>query len=187
MTNNGETDYYGYSIEWSGSYKKHFFNANVAWTETKNNGLIDYTANPEDEAEFIYYNGQIMTLAEMYEHDARQNYAAPFRASASWTAAWFNNALITNAKLYYRSKYEYLTDTRDNYEDGDGNKYDIYDVEEMKHLTTVDLNATYHFLKYKQHNASLDLRISNLFNEVTGSESNYQIGRSFWLGLNYTM
>ena len=187
MTNNGESDYYGYSIEWSGNYKKHFFNANVTWSETKNNGLVDYTADPEDETELVYYKGQIMTMADMYEDDARQNYAAPFRASASWSALWFDDVLMTNATLYYRGKYEYLTDTKKNYTDTDGSKYDIYDVEEQKAKTTVDLNATYHFLKYKQHNASIDLRIKNLFDEVNGSESNYQIGRSFWVGLNYSM
>lgn len=187
MTNNGETDYYGYSIEWSGHYETHFFNANVTWSETKNNGLVDYSSDPEDETEYVYYHGQVMTLADMYEHDARQNYAAPFRASASWSTFWFDRALMTNATLYYRGKYEYLTDTTENYTDSDGNRYDIYDVEERKAITTVDLNATYRFLKYKQHNASLDIRVKNLFDEVEESESSYQIGRSFWLGLNYSM
>ncbi|WP_432468710.1 TonB-dependent receptor plug domain-containing protein [Agarivorans sp. Z349TD_8] len=187
MTNNGSTDYEGYSIEWSGHYKKHFFNANVTWSETKNNGLIDYSTDPEDEAELVYYKGQIMTMSDMYEDDARQNYAAPFRASVSWSTLWFDDALMTSATVYHRGKYEYLTDTRANYVDADGNKYDIYGEQEKKAKTTVDLNATYRFLKYKQHNASIDLRIKNLLDNVEGSESNYQIGRSFWLGLNYSM
>lgn len=187
MTNKGESDYYGHSIEWSGNYKTHFFNANMTWSETKNNGLVDYTANPEDEAELVYYDGRVMTMAEMYEHDARQNYAAPFRASASWSALWFDDLLMTNATVYYRGKYEYLNDTIDNYTASDGSKYDIYAVEERKAITTFDVNTTYHLLKYNQHNVSIDLRIKNLFDEVEGSESNYQIGRSFWVGLNYSM
>lgn len=187
MTNNGETDYYGYSIEWSGNYKKHFFNANVTWSETKNNGLVDYSSDTEDETEYVYYSGQVMTLADLYEQDARQNYAAPFRASVSWSAMWFDDALMTNTTLYYRGKYEYLDDTGENYTDESGNKYDIYGEEEVKAVTSVDFNATYQFLQYKQHNASIDLRIKNLLDDVSGSTSNYQIGRSYWIGLNYSM
>lgn len=187
MTNNGKTDYYGYSMEWTGHYKKHAFNANITWSETKNNGLVDYFSNAEDETEYVYYAGQIMTRADMYEHDARQNYAAPVRASVSWSTLWFNDSLMTNTTLYYRGQYEYLDDTGDNYKDENGKKYDMYDVETVKSLTTVDLNATYYFLKSEQHKASIDLRIKNVFDEVTGSTSNYQIGRSFWIGLHYSM
>ncbi|CAH0528910.1 TonB-dependent receptor plug domain-containing protein [Vibrio hippocampi] len=187
MTNNGETEYIGYSIEWSGRFEKHFFNANVTWSETKNNGLIDYSSDPEDEAELIYYKGQITSMADMWEDDARQNYAAPFRASVSWSSMWFDDRLMTNATLYHRGSYEYLDDTGDNYYDEDGSRYDIYDVEKASSVTSVDLNATYQFLKYGQHNAFVDVKVKNLFSDVSGSATNYQIGRTYWIGLQYSM
>ena len=186
MTNDGKTDYLGYSIEWSGNYDKHFFNANVTWSETKNNGLVDYHANSEDETEYVYYNGQIMTLADMYEHDARQNFAAPLRASISWSTSWLEEKLVTHASLYYRSTYEFLDDTGENYTDTDGKRYDIYAKEESGSMTGVDLNAKYRLFERNGHAATVDVRVKNLFDKVNRSDTNYQMGRSFWVGLNYS-
>lgn len=185
MSNDGETDYLGYALEWSGNYKSHFFNANVAWSETQTNGAVDYTYEADDKNELVYYNERVMTMAELREHDARQNFAAPLKASLNWSTDWFNGNLITDASLNYRGKYEYLTDSRRNHTDSDGNTYDIYEETNIASLTTVDTNLKYHFLNQNTHNASIDFRIKNIFDRVTGNTSNYQIGRSFWLGLNY--
>lgn len=185
MSNDGETDYLGYALEWSGSYKSHFFNANVVWSETRTNGAVDYTYEADDQNELVYYSNAIMSMADLREQDARQNFAAPFKASVNWATGWLNGNLITDTSLNYRGKYEYLTDSRENYTDNEGNTYDIYEDTNTGSLTTVDTNIKYYFLNKNIHNASVDFRIKNIFDRVTGNTSNYQIGRSFWLGLNY--
>ncbi|MGP9680131.1 hypothetical protein ACT3TC_16020, partial [Halomonas sp. AOP27-A1-41] len=185
MSNDGETDYLGYALEWSGSYKSHFFNANVVWSETRTNGAVDYTYEADDQNELVYYSNAIMSMADLREQDARQNFAAPFKASVNWATGWLNGNLITDTSLNYRGKYEYLTDSRESYTDNEGNTYDIYEDTNTGSLMTVDTNIKYYFLNKNIHNASVDFRIKNIFDRVTGNTSNYQIGRSFWLGLNY--
>lgn len=195
LTNEGKTDYRGLSLEWSGHYNNHRFNANVTWSKTKTlNGIIDYgdTFDPDERNSIlVYYEGHLVSLSEIDKISERQNYAAPLRASISWSADWLDNRLLTYAAVQYRGQYDTLANTEEKI-DIDGNKYDIYDKITRKAFTSVDLNLSYKLISTKKHQASVDLRISNLLNDFPYTDTNptdpdpYQLGRSYWLYLTYT-
>ncbi len=190
--NDGETDYIGYAVEWSGSYENHRFNANITWSETKSNGQEDYFdyVDPEDENDYLYYSGSLITMSELYDIQGRQNFASPWRAAVSWSANWFNERLLTHAALHYRGAYEYLGRTGEEIK-VDGTDYDVYEKLERKAFTTVDLNTKYLFWDAPDSKATLDLRVTNLFNKLphtdTTAGKRYQMGRAYWVGLSYTL
>ena len=187
MENNGKTDYIGYAIEWSGNYKRrHFFNASVSISETKNYGLLDYSSDSEKEDELVYYNGQVITYKEMYEDDARQNFAAPLKASIGWSASWFSNTLTTHADLNFRGRYKYFQDTKKDYSGDDCDRCDIYAKEKDASVTTVNLKTNYRFWQQQQSVASVELKIKNLLNKAVRLPSSYTTGRSVWASFQYT-
>ncbi len=192
MTNDGKSDYMGYAIEWSGSYKNHFFNANVTWSETSNNGHVDYfdQIDPSEAEEKVWYDGRLITMEEFYKIQGRQNFAAPFRASVSWSGNWLNNRLLTHAVVHYRGAYKSLKKTGDE-ENVDGTDYDVYGIVKRKDFTTVDLNTKYLFIDHTDYQATVELKVKNLFDKLphtdTQSKQRYQKGRSYWIGLTYTM
>lgn len=175
-------------MEWSGQHENHSFNANVTWSRTRSYGVgntyFDYT----DPSEQIYYQGQLISMDELYEQNTRSNYAAPIRASVGWTAMWFVDKLMTNATVNYRGAYDYLGDTDEDIEI-DGTNYDVYAQQTLKSFTTLNMNTRYQLFRYMNQSASVDMRVTNVFNAFpetqSSSSSSYLLGRSWWLGVNY--
>ncbi|MET4693138.1 TonB-dependent receptor plug domain-containing protein [Endozoicomonas lisbonensis] len=192
MANDGATDYIGHSIEWSGSYDNHFFNANVTWSETKNKGQSDYFdfVDPEDDNNYVYYRGEIISLSELHDIEGRQNFAAPFRARVSWSTNWFDESLMTHVSATHRGAYTHINKTRDTIEIDD-TEYDMYEKTKKKAFTTVDLNSRYRLIKTADYEASVEVKIRNLFNNLphttTTSGKRYQMGRAYWVGLNFSI
>ncbi|MGO1298953.1 MAG: hypothetical protein ACTMIA_16925, partial [Vibrio sp.] len=188
LTNDGKTDYYGYSLEWQGKYNNHYFSANATWSETKNYGYTTYLSAQDNVDEEVYYHGAPMSKDELFAQNSRDNYAAPITATVSWSSVWLNNDLHTSMTLYYQGKYENLSDTGDNYESEDGTKYDIYDEVEDKSLTTLNLSASYRLYHQQNHQAIVTLRMKNVLDEVNDDYgSSYLKGRAYWLGFSYEM
>ena len=192
MANKGATDYTGYSIEWSSSYDNHFFNANATWSETKNNGHTHYfeTVDPDDKSSYVYYNGKIISMSELYNIEGRQNFAAPFRAHISWSTNWFDESLMTYVGATYRGAYTHLGKTKETKE-VDGVEYDVYDKQKRKSFTTVDLNSRYRLIKTADYEASVEFKVNNLLNNLphttTSSGKRYQMGRAYWVGVNFSI
>ncbi|MGX9461979.1 TonB-dependent receptor plug domain-containing protein [Shewanella sp. A14] len=192
LTNDGETEYKGVSLEWSGRYENHFFNANATWSETVDVGGVsdfDSSFDPvEDDFDFVYYDGRIISMSEVYDISGRQNYAAPIKLSASWGANWLSDRLTTYVSVHYRGEYQALSDTNDNI-DIDNEAYDIYAEVTRKAYTEVDLNVSYKVLDSANHNATIEAKVNNLFEALphtdTSSSNPYQKGRSFWVYLKY--
>lgn len=187
LTNDGKTDYYGYSVEWQGAYDNHAFSANVTWSKTKTFGYSTYLESQDNVDDVVYYHGKTISRSELFSMSSRDNFAAPIKATVAWNARWLNGDLHTGAQLYYLGKYESLSDTGDNYEDAGGSRYDIYDEVEDKALTTIYLNASYRVFNKDNHQALVTLRIDNLLDETTGINADYQMGRAYWLGFSYEM
>ncbi|MEZ6000876.1 hypothetical protein [Hyphomonas sp.] len=192
-SNEGKTDYVGLSAEWVGTWRNTSFTLNAAWSETYNNaddeGLYFDEYDPEELLlDLIYYQGQIMPLAQLQDEAYRENFATPFTANAAVRSTWLNEALDTTFWLYWKDAYETIGDTGEN-ETIDGSSYDVYDIVTRKASLRADLNATYTIPKFSRGRVQLEARVSNLFNtlphpDVTSSNP-YQLGRAVWLGINY--
>ncbi|SDH73050.1 Outer membrane receptor proteins, mostly Fe transport [Vibrio xiamenensis] len=185
LENGGGTDYLGYSIEWTGQYANHAFGLDATWSTTYTHGHTNYMSTDDDETEEVYYQGSVTTKSDMYKDDVRDNYAAPFVAKASWQASWFKKRLLTSTLVKYQSGYKTLEDTGDNI-DIDGSTYDIWEFETTSPIITVDFNTQYRFLDYQKQQASIGLKVSNLFDYVPDDYAeDYVIGRSYWVNFSY--
>ena len=192
-SNKGKTDYTGLSAEWAGTWKNSSLTLNAAWSETYNNaddlGTYFDRFDAEDLLEdMIYYQGQIISLAQLQDEAYRENFATPFTANAAVRSTWLDKALDTTLWLYWKDEYETIGDTGEN-EIVDGASYDVYDKLTRKASLRVDLNAAYTLPNFQRGRVQLEARVSNLFNELPyadiSSSNPYQRGRSLWLGINY--
>jgi hypothetical protein len=189
LTNDGRSDYKGLALEWDARYQHHSFNANVLWSETKTFGSGTTYFSYDDPEELIYYQGDVIDMNELYDINARSNYAAPLKASIGWTSKW-TERWMTNFTWNYRGSYSYIGNS-DKQIDISGTKYDIYEQSTLPSFVTVNFNTRYTFFKHQNQSASVDVRVTNLFNtiplvESTSSSTSYRLGRSVWLGVNYT-
>lgn len=193
-TNAGKTDYIGASAEWSASWRNHAITFNANWSETRNNSefFSDYFDQLDYEdmlGDLVIYNDAIISLAELQAIANQSNFATPFTANASLVSHWFNDALTTTLWLNWRGEYDTLADTGVN-ETRDGTRYDVYDVVTRDPYLETDLNIDYLFPQTGYGRLGMEVRISNLFNELPhtsfSADDPWQRGRSVWLGVNYT-
>ena len=189
MENEGKSDYLAYTLEWSGGFEHHRFNANVTWSETHYFGQKTYTGY-EDTSDEVYYKGSVMTTDEINELSDIDNYAAPIKASIGWSADWFNRRLVTNTKVNYRGSYSYIGDSQENIEI-DSSTYDVYEDLKKESFLTMDLNLLYKLINSEKQQLNLKASVKNVFdsspNATTSEGKRYQTGRTLWLGFNYAM
>tara|TARA_X000000950_G_scaffold285152_1_gene390183 strand:+ start:5401 stop:7923 length:2523 start_codon:yes stop_codon:yes gene_type:complete len=193
-SNEGETDYLGISAEWTGSWRNHSFTLNAAWSETVNNaddlGTYFDGYDAEDLAtDFILFQGNIISLAELQDEAYRENFATPLTLNAAVRSSWLSDKLDTTVWFYWKDEYETIGDTGVN-EAVDGTNYDVYDYVTREASLRVDLNASYELPDFGTgHQVELEARVSNLFSELpytdVSSSVPYQRGRSIWLGVNW--
>jgi hypothetical protein len=192
-SNEGKTDYVGLSAEWSGTWRNSAITLNAAWSETYNNaddlGVYFDVYDAEDLTDdFVLYQGQIISVAELQNEGLRENFATPVTANAAIRSSWFEKALDTTLWLYWKGEYETLGDTGKN-ETVDGTRYDVFDKITRKSSLRVDLNAAYTIPEFERGRIQIEAKVSNLFNELpytdVSTTTPYQRGRSIWLGLNW--
>ncbi|WPC75154.1 TonB-dependent receptor [Vibrio porteresiae] len=189
MTNEGKSDYRGYTIKWNGGIEHHKFGMGLTWSETKSYGQSDYTDIVSD-VDTVYYHGDLVTNSELYSSAAANNFAAPITAKLSWTADWFSERLVTNTELRYRHRYSAIGDTKENITI-DGSSYDVYDEIERPSFTSVNMKILYKLIKQQDQQLNVTAEITNVFNRIpytdTTASNRYQIGRQVWIGFNYYM
>ncbi|MFW6300260.1 MAG: hypothetical protein ACOC20_05005 [Oceanicaulis sp.] len=194
-SNAGATDYLGLSGEWVSSWSNHTLTLNANWSETTNrfrspNAGTYFSRLDEEElaTDFVFFNGEIVSLAEIQRIAEREDFATPFEANASVQSSWLDDTLRTTLWLYYRGEYETIVDTFVN-QTIKGEVYDVFDVATRDASLRSDFNVAYALPQTKFGAVELEVRVSNVFNELpntdTGRGSPYQRGRSVWLGLNY--
>ena len=192
-TNEGAKDYVGISAEWVGSWRNHTLSTNVHWEDltsrSANAGGYFDILDPEGLAtDFILYNGEIISMAELETIRIQEDYATPLEANISLQSSWLSDTLSTTLWLYYRGEYEIIDDTGVN-EVVDGVRYDLFDTVTRDASLWTNFNVTYSLPETDFGQVDLQVRVSNLFNDLPNTDYSstnpYQQGRSIWFGLNY--
>lgn len=194
LGNDGKTRYRGLSAEWTRQMGRHAFSLNGSISDTSDNMADDSYNSDADDAEYgdeaIYYKGQVRSLLSVLTESQRLNYAAPALANADWSAEWWKGRVRTNLNARWRSGYDTVGETSQT-QTVDGVRYAVWDDVRYKSTTTFNASVQAQLVKTAAGTASLDVRITNLFDTlpqtVTASSTSqpFRLGRSFWVGVNY--
>ena len=192
VTNDGSSIYRGVSMEWVRTFgANHTLALNVNYSETETDN-VDYLTTIDDleaEDDRIYFQGDIVSLAEILDMNSRLDHASPFIANASWTALWFEGRLTTNLNFRYRNGFDRIEETNV-YERIDGVRYEIYETKHYSDSFDLDVNAKLDLARTKYGTLALDLRLSNMLNRIPSKDyvsatHAYQFGRQAWIGVTY--
>ncbi len=184
LNNNGETDYRGVSLEWSGGIENHRLTANVTWSETRTLGSDFSTTTDIDDLQsnYIYYNGSVMSEYDLYLLEDPENYAAPIQARMSLTSTWWDKRILTMLSARYRGEYSTIDETGTTIE-VNGTDYEVYEKDTVNGYVELDFNAQIQAWRTNSTKTTLEVRVTNLLNEDPYTySSTYRKGRSFWVG-----
>lgn len=188
-SNDGDSEYLGGSLEYLRTIGRHSFTVSTSFSKNKTTAVTEYDV--EDELELgstqVVYDGRLVSLLDLARENDKLDFASPFVANLDWNARWLGDRLDVSAGVRYRGGFERIEDTGVN-QRIDNVNYDVFGVVKYDPSIDVDLNATYDLIKRDGHQATVEARISNLFdtvpyNNIGFTTNPYQIGRVVWLGL----
>ncbi|NKF49125.1 TonB-dependent receptor [Shewanella sp. WXL01] len=211
QVNKGESEQKRISLSWNGQYKDHSFWANTSWSQTETtqdsyDGDIDDT--PQDqivahETTIINAEGKeetVYTAVSLDDLDRiAANYARPWVVNMGWTAKWTDDLQTTLTAKYTQgytsvaatSNVHYFDDITVENESGELIPLEatIYREFELDDAILLNASVRYRLPDFHKHRLSLSVDISNLLDSRTYSvlpgNSGVEVGRSFWLGINY--
>jgi hypothetical protein len=188
ITNDGSSTYEGGSLEYVKPWGRHTFSFSTNWSDTKTSANTYFDTPDDDRAgtTMVVFEGQIVSLADLYQENQRRDFATPFMFNADWQSKWFDNRLSVTVGGRYRGEFEQIEGTGV-YQTISGTRYQIYDV--VQYHSSVDLNANLSYaLLQGDYGVTLEARISNLLDKVPDRDATYssqpwQLGRNAWVGL----
>lgn len=178
FNNNGRTDHESYQITWNRAWRNHYLEINGTHQETTTSNL-KYTdmVSIDKTEELIWYNGELLSYGEV----PRKDFNRPTVVNLIYSGQLPFNTKFTNTTKYRDAYYRFKYVRTD-----DGIR--VYEKEKNHSATTTDWRFSYSFLLAGNQNIVLTLDIYNVFNEkayVTYKDDEFEIGRQYWLGMEY--
>lgn len=202
LNNNGESSFRSVQAKWDRSWKNHNLMMNIMWQESKTaQENYDDNYDLEDLDKQVYYNGELIKLVDL----PKNNYNRPITVNLTYTGRFFKKLTISPV-VKYRASYRKVVHTNDavaigtsdefNSETGEYEKLYASEYETKKFDPSVLTDVRFAWTQnvWKDHKITLSLDVSNIFNEkiVNGYSSDdgaiyedYELGRSFWAGVEY--
>jgi hypothetical protein len=194
---------YGYSerytFAWDAQYKNHSFWFNTSQTTNYSN-VDDYDTSPDEVPldELVMYEGELISKADL--DLINENFSRPLMASFGWSTKWLDN-LTTSFTGNYSQGYDTAQPTGGYSETGEVENacsecqstavlVPSYKKYYVKSRTLVNMGLTWQPKLFDEHSLRLRADISNLFDvrtyAIKDNSSGIEVGRQFWLGINYS-
>ncbi|MFK4765264.1 TonB-dependent receptor plug domain-containing protein [Desulfobaculum sp. SPO524] len=186
MTNDGETEYTGYTISYEKMVKNHYFSIGATYSEneTNFNDFLDSSNNDfmaGYDFDKVYYDGELINRDEL----PASNFNRPWVLTFIYSGRFYDKLTFTNTTRYVTGMRAISKDGT--YTDDDGIRYYKYDDKNISDAMTFDWQIDYEAWKYKNQLLTLNLTVTNVFDatSIVDSDGNRLTGRQFWAGMTY--
>lgn len=188
--NLGRTDHQEVTLSWERGWQDHYLMLNGTWQQTET-GNVDFGDLFDEEAlaERVWYDGRILHLWEL----PRSDFNRPWTANLIYEARLPRGLTFTNVTSC-RSGYRSIEDTRDDTDDigvvlPDGEVLDVYELVKNSEDWVFDWKLAWTRPLAQRQELVLTLEVHNVFNEkvpVGGTDEDFELGRHFWAGMEYS-
>jgi len=183
LNNNGRSEYDSLRLKWERHWEKQFLMFNVTYQEsTATNENYDEALENVDLQAQIWYKGDLLYPDEL----PRSDYNRPWVANLIYSVVLPHGFQFTNVANYRRG-YENIQPNGEIINVG-GAEYDIYADFSLPSSLVFDWKIDWTPPQIAEEPLTLSVEIFNVFNEkatVGETIDEYELGRQFWLGLEY--
>ncbi len=187
LNNDGQSEYESMLLSWQKTWEQHYFEINSTWqVSTTSNGVYTDNFDREDARETYWYEGK-----EYYKYEKpKADFNRPTVVNMIYR--WqINEAVNFTNTLKYRGQYWTLryAGTQPSVLNPDQERDPfIYKKVKAKSALTVDWSVNWRVLGIDNYDIIVNLDILNVFNKRNKQGylfNNYDIGRQFWLGIDF--
>lgn len=181
--NNGESRHREVTLSWQRQWTRHYLLLDATWQDSEaSNEDYDDLLRLEELEELVWYNGQVTQRIGL----PRSDYNREWSANLIYRVELPAHFSFTNTTRY-RSGYNAIVDSGDNYELPDGSKIDIYQERSLPSATLFDWALQWHSPLVAHQRLTLTLELFNVFNKkvYTAQTGVYQPGRQLWVEANW--
>lgn len=189
QTNDGRTEYEGYTLKFEKTVDEHYFSLGATYSEQSTN-FTDFTDASNDnffsdfgyDLDQVYYDGELISRDDL----PASNFNRPWVVTFLYSGKFFDKLTFTNTTRYVSSFDTIIKDSRP-YIDEDKNKYYAYSDTSIDDCVTFDWQFDYEAWRHKNQLLTLNLTVNNVFDatSIVDKEGNRMNGRQFWAGLTY--
>ncbi|MBE0502413.1 MAG: hypothetical protein IBX47_13365 [Desulfuromonadales bacterium] len=185
LNNNGKSHYESYRLSWERHWSAQFLSMNIAYaSSTSTHDDYDDILVMDDLNEQIWYDGELLDADELPRNDFNRRWVA----SLLYSVAMDYGFRFTNT-TNFRSGYENIIKSSEPPITIDGIDYSIYYKEKRPSSTIFDWRIDWIPPAFPAQALTVTLEIFNLLNKRTyvgGATDEYELGRQFWAGVEYT-
>lgn len=183
LNNNGSSRYRGLTGTWTKDWDAQALALNLTVQETiTSHESYDTTLDDEALDEKVWYDGELMDRTEL----PRTDFNRPWVANLAYTAKLPLHFTFTNV-TWARAGYRAVVRSGDEIT-VDGEDYYVYERVKREPVYTFDWKLTWDKPVTDTQTLTLGMEILNVFDariRVADSEDSYELGRQFWLGMEY--
>ncbi len=183
FNNNGSSRYRGLTGTWTRDWTQHALTLNVTVQETlSSHESYDSTLDDEALDEKVWYDGELMDRIDL----PRTDFNRPWVANLVYSAKLPLHLTFTNV-TWARAGYRAIVSTKDDITI-DGEDYDVYERITREPVYTFDWKLTWDAPITDTQTLTLGMEVLNVFDAripVADSKESYELGRQFWLGMEY--
>ena len=199
VNNAGFGDSERYTFAWNAQVKSHSFWFNTSHSNNYSS-VENYDATADEVAidDIVMFEDELISKADI--ELINDNFARPLKASFGWSTQW-NDNLSTTFTGNYSQGYDSVIATGSFVQTGEVESacpecqvsavtVPLYEKEYIKSRTFINMGLNWQPKLFGAHRLRINADISNLFDartySVTPNTGGIEVGRQFWLGLNYS-
>jgi len=185
FNNNGRSKHKSYQLTLYQHWRNHYFELNGTYQETTTSNL-DYntSVDADDVEELVWYNGSTLSYHEI----PRTNYNRPSIVNLVYSGQLPFNTKFTNIAKFRDAYYRYKNTGKKHTLPNDSQIW-IYEKKKYHSSITFDWRFSWAIPVTTKQRVDFTLDIYNVFNEknlVSYYEDEYELGRQFWAGVEFS-
>lgn len=184
LNNNGRSRYESCRLEWGRRWAGQELGVNATWQRTTaTHENYDETLVAADFTDLVYFDGDLLHIDEL----PRENYNRSWLVNLTYAVALGKGFQFTNVTRY-RSGYRDLAPSGE-FVNVEGIEYPRYSVVKRPSATVFDWQWAWVGSPWEGQVLKLTLDILNVFNRrfyLGNASDEYELGRQFWAGVEYS-
>lgn len=155
-----------------------------------NTNFISYDSDDEQELLYVVYKGKVRDKQDVQNYQQPSTYSLVLKHKVKnidlFSIGWLLNSTLFISYVPPYTKPSSSGKTQEEVIDGETQILPVFEDERINDAKNLDLRISLNATISKDQRVRITADILNLLDDVSDNSSSYELGRQFWLGVEYS-